>query len=433
MNFLKAPKDNKLKTYLLNSLWLLSDFFLRMVVGVFVVFYVARYLGPEKFGSFSYLLAITTLMIAISRLGMEALLVRELIRRPDDINVLMGTAFWLMTAAGIGIYTMLVAGALVLYGWDKEVIYFITIAAGAIFTSFNVIEFYLQSQVKAKYVTLCRSIVLIIMSITKLLLIAYSVDVFWFFVAAMLDFLLLSLVFILYFHIVEKQKSFLNSFSIVVARKLFKSAWPLVLVAISLQAYMRADQIMIKNMLGLYEVGLYSAAIRISEAWIIMMGAIAISLLPAIIKLKEGNKDIYEYRMMQLYRLVLWLSVIVAFILTYQGDYLITLIYGDDYNDASLVIGLLMWSGVLSSMGAVSARYYNAEGMEHKFATRTVFSALINILLNYLLIPVYGIQGAAISTLISAFIANYFLDFFDRDLKALLRIKHKAILGFMIK
>lgn len=421
------------KKYLLNSVWLLSDFFLRMVVGVFVVFYVARYLGPEKFGSFSYLLAITTLMIAISRLGMEALLVRELIRRPDDTNLLMGTAFWLMTVAGFGLYTVLVGISLALYGWDTEVVYFITIAVGAIFTSFNVIEFYLQSQVKAKYVTLCRSVVLIIMSISKLLLIAYSADIFYFFVAAMLDFLLLSLVFILYFHIVEKQKSFLKYFSIDVAKKLLKSAWPLVLVTISLQAYMRADQIMIKNMLGLYEVGIYSAAIRISEAWIIMMGAIAISLLPAIIKLKEGRKEIYEYRMVQLYRLVLWLSVIAALILTYQGEYLIALIYGDEYHDASSIIGLLMWSGVLSSMGAVSSRYYNVEGMEQKFATRTVFSALLNILLNYLLIPVYGIKGAAIATLISAFVANYLLDIFDRDLKALLRIKHKAILGFMIK
>jgi O-antigen/teichoic acid export membrane protein len=430
---LKKLISDSTKKYLFNSVWLLSDFFLRMVVGVFVVFYVARYLGPEQFGSFSYLLAITTLMIAISRLGMEALLVRELIRRPADIKLLMGTAFWMMTIVGLTSYLVLVGISLALFGWDKEVVYFITISVGSIFTSFNVIEFYLQSQVRAKYVTLCRSIVLITMSISKLLLIAYSADIFWFFVAAMLDFLLLSFVFLLYFHIVEKQKTFIKSFSMEVAKKLLKSAWPLVLVTIALQAYMRTDQIMIKNMLGLYEVGIYSAAIRISEAWIIMMGAIAISLLPAIIKLKEGRKEIYEYRMVQLYRLVLWLSVIAALILSYQGEYFIALIYGDEYYDASLVIGLLMWGGVLSSMGAVSSRYYNVEGMENKFAARTIFSALLNILLNYMLIPVYGIQGAAIATLISAFVANYLLDIFDKDLRALLRIKHKAVFGFMIK
>jgi O-antigen/teichoic acid export membrane protein len=430
---LKKLISDSTKKYLFNSAWLLSDFFLRMVVGVFVIFYVARYLGPEQFGSFSYLLAITTLMIAISRLGMEALLVRELIRRPADIDLLMGTAFWMMTIAGLASYLVLVGISLALFGMDKEVVYFITISLGSIFTSFNVIEFYLQSQVKAKYVTLCRSIVLIIMSISKLALIAYSADIFWFFVTAMLDFLLLSFVFLLYFHIVEKQKTFLKNFSMEVAKKLLKSAWPLVLVTIALQAYMRTDQIMIKNMLGLYEVGIYSAAIRISEAWIIMMGAIAVSLLPAIIKLKEGCKEIYEYRMIQLYRLVLWLSVIAALILSYQGEYLIALIYGDEYYDASLVIGLLMWGGVLSSMGAVSSRYYNVEGMENKFAARTIFSALLNILLNYMLIPLYGIQGAAIATLISAFVANYLLDFFDKDLRALLRIKHKAVFGFMIK
>lgn len=429
---LEKLKKNEIKKYLFNSIWLLTDFLLRMVVGVFVVFYVARYLGPESFGVFSYLLAISTLMIAVSRLGMEAILVREVVRKPKDFLLMIGTAFWMMFLTGLVLY-LLVGGTYYLYtGGGQESVYLLIIGGGAMFSSFYVVEFYFQSQVKSKYATICRSIVLILMSAMKLLLIFYEAELFWFFVAALMDFAVLAMVFTFSFWYGNDRKLFLKYFSLDEAKIMLKSAWPLVLVAIALQAYMRTDQLMIRNILGVYEVGIYSAAIRISEAWIIIMGAIAISLLPAIIKLKAGNVEMYKYRLIQLYRLVFWLSLFVATVITFFGGEIIIFIFGEEYSESSSVIGVLMWAAVLSSVGAVSARYYNVEGMEKKFASRTVFSAIVNIILNYIFIPRYGIQGAALATFISAFLANYLLDWFDRDLKILLKIKHKAVLGSLV-
>jgi len=416
--------------YLSNSVWLLSDFFLRMVVGVFVVFYVARYLGPEKFGVFSYLLAISTFMIAISRLGMEAVLVREIIKKPENELKVMGTAFWMMFLSGLLLYILVICSFFLTLGSGQEDLYLLVLGASSIFTSFYVVEFYFQSQVKAKYATICRSIVLILMSVFKLFLIYREAELFWFFVAGLMDNAILALVFLFSFWRMSKYQMFFRFFCWKEAKNMLASAWPMVLVAIALQAYMRTDQIMIRNMLGAYEVGIYSAAIRISEAWIIMMGAVAVSLLPAIIKLKAGNAVTYRNRMVQLFRLIFWSSVFVAVGVLFFGEQLIILVFGKSYLESASIISLMMWSAVFSSMGSVASRYFNVEGMEKKFALRTVLAALVNAMLNYFLIPIYGIQGAAFATLFSTFFANYFLDWFDKDLRVLLQLKHRAVFGY---
>jgi O-antigen/teichoic acid export membrane protein len=92
-----------------------------------------------------------------------------------------------------------------------------------------------------------------------------------------------------------------------------------------------------------------------------------------------------------------------------------------------------MWTAVFASIGSVSARYFNVERMERKIAFRTMLAALINIGLNFLLIPKYGIEGAAMATLACTFFANYLMDWFDKDLRTLLKIKHRALFGHPFK
>lgn len=210
---------------------------------------------------------------------------------------------------------------------------------------------------------------------------------------------------------------------------MLRSAWPLVLGAVAIQIYMRIDQVMIRNMLGLHEVGIYSAAVRIYEAWAIVTAIITVSLLPAIVKLKQGNEENYHKRMTQLFRLVIWLSVFAAVAVSLVSEQLMVLAFGEEYRDSAPVVDIIMWTAVFAAMGSVSARYFNVEKMERKFALRTALAAVLNIGLNFLLIPIYGIKGAAIATLSCTFFANYMMDWFDRDLKLLLRIKHKAMFG----
>lgn len=406
----------------------MAEQFLRILSGVFVGIYIARYLGPEEFGVLSYVLAIATFMVAISRLGMDAILVRELVSTPERKQQLMGTAFWMMFVAALACYVLVGAVIWITEELVSVKIYASIIAVSTIFTSFMVVDFYFQSQVKAKYSAICKSVALFLMSMVKLYLVFIKADLIWFVYAFLIDHVVLAVIFIVA-AFGNKNIGFFKSFCWQDAKQMLKSAWPLVLGAVAIQVYMRIDQVMIRNMLGLHEVGIYSAAVRIYEAWAIVTAIITVSLLPAIVKLKQGHEGNYHKRLAQLFRLVIWMSVFVAIAVSLVSEQLMVLAFGEEYRGSAPVVDIIMWTAVFAAMGSVSARYFNVEKMEKKFALRTALAAVLNVGLNFLLIPVYGIKGAAIATLACTVFANYIMDWFDRDLKLLLKIKHRAMFG----
>lgn len=412
--------------YVFNSSWMLAEQLLRILAGVFVGIYIARYLGPEKFGVLSYVLTLAAFILAIARLGMDAVLVRELVDVRDKKDRLMGTAFWLMTLAALACY--LVTGLWIWHidemGYIK--IYAWIISASVFFTSFLVVDYFFQSQLKSKYSAICKAITLALMSMVKLGLIFAGAELFWFVLAALLDHVLLavSLLFALY---KVHGFGFLKSFSWSDAVPMLKSAWPMVLTAVAALVYMRIDQIMIRNMLTLHDVGIYSAAVKIYESWIILPYVITISLLPAIVKFKQGDEGVYRRRLVLLFRLLIWGSVAAAAVVSLIGEYLMVVAFGEAYRESAPVVSIVMWTAVFASIGSVSARYFNVERMEKKIALRTALAALLNVGLNFVLIPMYGIKGAAIATLACTFFAYYLMDWFDRDLRDLLKIKHDAL------
>lgn len=414
------------KRYAFNSSWMLAEQFLRILSGVFVGIYIARYLGPENFGVLSYSLALSAFSIAVSRLGMDAILVREIIGNERKVKVVVGTAFWMMIIAAIACYFFSSFFVWNYTGSAQEKIYISILLASPFFTSFLVVDYFFQSRVEAKYPSICKAIVLIVMSIIKLMLVILNAELFWFVLAFLADHALLALL-LLNIYLVRKGPMFFGKFDFSVAKHMIKSSWPMVLSAIAVLLYMRIDQVMIRNMLGIEEVGIYSAAVKIYESWMMLPYVISVSLLPLMAKLKIDNEELFVRRMIQIFRFVIWLSILAALVATAIGDQLIVMAFGSVYEESGGVVKIVMWASVFAAMGAVSARYFNVEHMEKKIAVRTAVAAAINIALNFLLIPVYGINGAALATLACTFFSNYAMDWLDGDLRTLLRIKHRAM------
>lgn len=170
--------------------------------------------------------------------------------------------------------------------------------------------------------------------------------------------------------------------------------------------YMRIDQIMIKEMLGVKHVGLYSAAVGLSESWYFVSAIIASSLFPAILNAKKKSEELYLLRLRQLYNLMAQIALIVAILMTFLSRFIITLLYGNAFEGAS---------GVFVALGAVRGKWLVSENLQIMSAKTMLFGALINILLNYFLIPKYGIMGSAIATVISYVFAVYISLFFYKN------------------
>lgn len=412
--------------YLKNSSWMLAEYILKIISGLFVGIYVARFLGPEQFGIISYALAVVSIFMAISRLGMESILVRDLARFPESRNEIMATAFYLMLIAAIAsIFILAILVALVSSNIENK-FYILIISIGMIFQAFMVVDYNFQSQIKAKYSSVAKSLALAFSAASKLLLVWFEADLSIFAIFYALDHVFIAS-FLVWMHYKLEGFSFLNNFNRFFLKLLLASAWPMVLSALAVTLYMRVDQLMIKNMLGAHDLGIYAAAVKIYEGWLIIPYVISISLIPAIVKLKKKSEAVYEKKMAMLFSIMFWSSTLVAVFMTFLGEYIIYYTFGSDYSESISILSIIMWAAIFTSMGSITARYLTIENMEKKLATRTIFGLLVNIIFNIVLIPVYGIKGAAFSTLITLIIANYLINYFDKDLKKLVFICNSSI------
>jgi O-antigen/teichoic acid export membrane protein len=416
------------RKYASNTAWLLCEQLLRGVVGVVIGIYVTRSLGPTAFGAYSYVIALVAIFTTSGRLGLDNLAVRELVRYPEKTSFILGTAFWLMLGAGAAFYAMLILTFSFSQSSDGYSTFVAIAGLMLLFQPFIVIDSYFQSIVRVRAVAVCRISALVSSNAAKFWCAYKHSPLVIFFVIATFEQAVLAFAYC-YVGRVNKVPRFITSFSFERARFLLSESWPLMITALAVVLYMKMDQMIIKQILGEREVGVYSAAVRIYELWIAMPYLLTVSLMPAIVRAKSADSDLYRNRLIYLFRFVFWGSAAVVGAVCIFARPIIEISYGASFSGAATVLAVVMWTAVWSAMGSVSARYFVIEGMQRKVAVRTVIAAAINLVLNLALIPRIGILGAAVATLISTFISNYAMDWFDQDAKELLKIKHAAILG----
>ena len=386
---------------------------LRILAGLFVGIYVARYLGPEQFGVYSYAGAFVALFGAIASLGLGGIVVRDLVNHPGKRDVYLGTAFWLKLIGAL--LTLGLLGIAVQFtGNDATAnLYIFIIGSGLIFQSFDVVDFHFQSKVLSKYVSISRLIQLALSSILKLYFIFIQADLFWFVMVSLID--QISLAFSLAFaYWRQKIGSFFGRFSVGTAKAMLINSWPLILSGIAISLYMRIDQIMIKEMLGEREVGLYSAAVRLSEAWYFVPVIVTSSLFPAIVNAKRISQELYNKRLQRLYTIMIYSAVGVALPVTFMAESIVVTLYGIHYQNAGLVLSIHIWAGIFVGLGVVNGSWFVAENLQKLATLNVLIGAATNAILNYFLIPIYGIPGVAFATFASYGVAAYLSLLFNK-------------------
>ena len=402
-NFFTHPGFRK---YFANTSWLLGERILRMAISLFVGIYVARYLGPERFGLLSYSLSFVLLFSSLASFGLDDILVRELVQSPEKRKDLLGSVFWLKVCGAIVMGTAI---ALVLkYKVEDQQTYWMIalITFGFLFQATNVVDFYFQSQVQSKFAVRAQVIQLILTSLFKIYLVWAKAELVWFAFALMLDQAVVAALFLLVYHWKIEWFPFF-SFRWIQAKKLMRDAWPLIFAGMVVSVYMKIDQVMLKEMLDTKAVGVYAAAVKLCEAWYFVPAVVTASLFPAIIEARKKSEKLYDERVQKLYDLMVWTSVAVAIPTSLLADWVILILYGANFQEATDILRIYIWAGVFVSLGVASSKWLVAENLQSYSLYRTVFGVVLNISCNLLLIPIYGIKGAVFATLISYFVVAY--------------------------
>lgn len=412
--FLRARLDGRhtLQAALGNTGWLFADKILRMGVGLSVGIWLARYLGPESFGQLSYAIAFVALFSAIATLGMDSIVVRELVRNPEITNEILGSCFVLKFCGGCLAFVMVLASIWFMRPTDTLTLWLVgIIALGMIFQAVDAVDYWFQSKVQSRYTVYAKNSAFLLASAAKVWLILNLADLIAFAWVGLVEIVVGAAGLLIAY------KASGNAFSTIHARlplmhDLLSKSWPLLLSGLAVTAYMRVDIVMLKELVGDQEAGIYAAATSLSEVWYFLPMVIVASLLPAIIKSRDTNPDLYISRLRRLYFFMAWLAIGVALPLSLLSSWLVGILYGPTFGEAAPVLAVHLWAGIAVFLGVASSQYLLAENLQKISFYRTLIGLVCNIALNLVLIPTQGAMGAAIATVISYFIATFSLVFF---------------------
>ncbi len=409
--------------YVKNTAWLITDKIIRQGITFYIGIRIARYLGPEDYGLWNYVMATCIMFSAFSSLGLDSILIRELVKRPKRESAFMGSAFVLRLLGGGVAFLLSLIAIFVLNGPNPTYLAIGAITAGAfIFQSLDVIDYYYQSQVKSRYVIYARLFGFLATTGIKIFLIVAEYPLISFVWVTLFEIVLTCLALLGLYqkeHTISKWRWETPS-----AKYLLKHSWPLALSSIVITLYMRLDQVMLGKMANNDEVGVYSAAVRICEMWYFIPMIICSSLYPGIVKARQSDPTLYRKTFKWIYFSFFWFSSILAISTLLVSDIVIDMLYGQGFKGADAVLNIYIFSGIATFIGVASSQYLMAENFTLISLYRTLLGLTINVLLNIFLIPPLGAQGAAWATLISYTLATYSLFFFKKSrAQGLLMIK----------
>jgi len=410
-----------------NIIWMFFDKFLRLSVGLFVGVWIARYLGPEQFGLLNYALAFVALFTAVANLGFNSIVVRDLVQDPSKIETTMGTAFVLSVLGGLS--ALCLSMLTISYARPDDVLAkFIVVLLSLlmIFKATDVVRYWFESQVQSKYVVWMENGVFLAISTVKIGLIVAEAPLMAFVWAIFVESLIVA-VGLLGIYAWRGGNLTAWRFQFARAKVLLKDSWPLILSGIAIMAYMRIDQIMLGQMLGDESVGIYSAAVRISEAWYFIPMVIVASVFPSIIDSKNISENIYYQRLQKLFDLMFILPLLLALMLTFLSNWVVILLFGTAYQKSGPVLAVHIWAGIFVFLGVASGKWFLIEGLQMYLFYRTFLGAVVNVVLNLIMIPKFGVLGAAWATVISYAMAQMFFDVFQKKTRTIFKMKLKSL------
>jgi O-antigen/teichoic acid export membrane protein len=405
-NFITLKQHPGIRKYFSNTSWLLGERILRMGVSLFVGIYIVRYLGPEKYGLLSYTMSFVWIFSALLDLGHREIIVRELVLYPEQRNVILGSAILLRLSGAVFLVSGVAVGLQLVDNDEQTSLMIVIIALGMAFQSWELIDYYFQSQVQSKYTAWAQTLQLIVASLIKIYLIIWQAPLIYFAAIFSLEYVITAALFLLIYK--WQVGSFpIRNCNLKYAKQILKNSFPLLLTSMAILIYMKIDQVMLKELVDTETVGTYAAAVKLCEVWYHIPVIIAVSLYPAIIGVKDKDPALYHAQLQKLYTLLVWVALVLAIPITFLADWIIYILYGNEYIESVIILKIYVWAGIFVSMSLANNKWMVIENLQNYILLTTLLGMSCNIIFNVILIPSYGAPGAAVATLISYGIGSY--------------------------
>ena len=386
--------------------WLASEKALQITLALFVGAYVARFLGPDQYGLLGYAQGVVSMAAAVTTLGIDNIVVRQLVVEPTKRCEYLSAAALLRLTVGLFFVALAATYCAVSSLPDSSPHLILIMTLALPFSAIGVLALDLQAIVALKQAALARASQSVVCSLLRLM-------------SALFRFPLVALAWInalegpLFGTILvacHRRVAFPVRFKIPqlsTLAYLSVQGWPLLLSSIAVILYMKMDQIMLKFMCGDLETGIYLAAVRLSELWNFIPLVICSSIFPSILKARESDSLKYARRMQLLYDGLYYISLALAVFSTLFAAPIVKTLFGSAYLSSIPVLQVHIWSTIAVFLGIASGQWLLAEGLQSISLIGTALGLLVNLMLNLVLIPNYGALGAALATTVSYSVAVF--------------------------
>ena len=411
-----------LRPILSNTIWLLANNIIQIFTGILVGTWVARYLGPEDRGYFNYATSFVALFIPLSILGLGGILVRDLVREPEEKGELMGTGFVMQVVAYLLLLPIMIMAILILKPTDvKAQLAIIIIAISNVISVSRTFQFWFNSQLQSRYSVIALRTADFIAAVVKIVLIMMSASLYAFLLVSVLQ-NLLELAGQAFYYLYSGERFQIWRFRMERAKSLLRDGWPLALALLAITISLRIDSVMLGQMLDVSYVGIYGEAARLSQFWYFVPLAISSSAYPALVRAhKELSLDQQRRRDQKFFDSLTGVGYLIALPATIVAPFLVKFLYGPEYAQTGNVLMVHIWALIFIGLGFGLRRWLVAEDLTVFSLWTAISGAIASIVFNLLLVPRFGMMGAAWTMVISSAISGYLICLFLPRLRPLFR------------
>lgn len=398
-----------------NSFWLLSESIITMLISLLIGVVSARYLGPGNYGLINRFTPYISLANSICTFGLQSIIIRDISRNDSAENVrkILGSTLFFRLVLSIISIVCIDAYAFVISKQGDSLLFIIAIlqSFSLVFNCYEIITYYFHAMLQSKYIAIATVLTSALVGVWKIALLISKASVEWFAFSTTLQAVLL-----FGFNYFFFRRSFRAKLKAdwKMLKTMIGDGYHLLLASMGIAVYGQVDKIMIGSILGNKQLGYYTAAYAIATLWYFVPSAISNSMRSKIFSACDDEEE-YGKSNRVLFLIVTGLGVCAGIGFMLIPTQLIGLLYGAEYLDAKVALMILGWCGLFANIGTARSIWLVGKGLHRYSKNFTLMGAMVNIVLNALLIPWIGINGAAIATVISQFSVQMVFPLFFKD------------------
>ncbi|MBR3928617.1 MAG: flippase [Clostridia bacterium] len=394
---------------------------LQLVIGMLS----ARYLGPSNYGLINYAKSIVAFVMSFAQLGMNSTLVKELIDHPTREGQVLGTSLGMGMMSSfvctLSVYTFV---SIVNAGEPQTILVCLLYSLSMFFQVVELIQYWFHSRLQSKFPSIMALITYVVVSSYKIFLLITGKSVYWFAVVYSIEYGLTGFALLMIYHKRGGQKL---QFDLSLVKPLLKRSIPYIWAAMMVTVFHNTDHIMLKFMNGNAENGYYSAAITCASVCQFVFLAVIDSMRPVVVKKKKETIQEYENSVSKLYCIIIYLAVLQGIAFTVFADLVVYILYGAEYMASVPVLKILAWQIPFSFMGKIRNVWILVEEKQKCLWKINLAGVLLNVALNYVMIPLWGASGAALASILTQAFTNFGLGFIYKPIRSNNRLMLQGI------